>query len=69
MLSDDLQNLRGTVMSRAAQYTNPLAGLTVHALPDQDGQQANTAMEKEKIVRHQSVPMNDNKQYSKLPPA
>ena len=43
--------------------------MTMEALPDRDGKQANTSLEKEEMLRHESFPPNDGDQYYKLPPA
>ena len=56
-------------MCRAAQYANPRVGVTVETLTDREGKQANTALEKEDMLRHDSFPLNDDDQYSELPPA
>jgi hypothetical protein len=39
----------------------------VEALTDREGRQANTATEKEEMLRHESFPPNDNDQYYELP--
>jgi len=54
---------------RAARYPNPRAGTTLEALTDRDGKQANTSLEKEEMLRHESFPPNDGDQYYELPPA
>jgi len=41
----------------------------VEALTDREGKQANTATEKEEMLRRESFPPNDNDQYYELPPA
>ena len=64
-----MQNLRGAEVWRAAQYANPRAGRTVEALTEREGRQANTAAEKEEMLRRESFPPNDNDQYYELPPA
>jgi hypothetical protein len=69
MWSEYLQNLRGAEVWRAARYVNPRAGMTVEALTDREGKQANTATEKEEMLRRESFPPNDNDQYYELPPA
>jgi len=56
MWSDYLQNLRGAEVWRAARYANPRAGATVEALTDKEGKQANTSLEKEEMLRHESFP-------------
>jgi hypothetical protein len=43
--------------------------MTVEALTDREGTQANTATEKEEMLRRESFPPNDNDQYYALPPA
>jgi hypothetical protein len=43
--------------------------MTVEALMDREGKQANTAREKEEMLRRESFPPNDDVQYYKLPPA
>jgi len=69
MWSDYLQNLRGAEVWRAAKYVDPRVGATVEALTDREGTQANTAIEKEEMLRLESFPMNDDDQYYELPPA
>jgi hypothetical protein len=66
---DFLQNLRGAEVWRAAQYANPRASMTVEAVTNREGKQANTATEKEDMLRRESFPPNDNHQYYELPPA
>jgi len=66
--SDYLQNLSGAEVWRAAQYANPRASMTVEALTDREGKQANTATEEEEMLRRQSFPQNDDDQYYELPP-
>jgi len=67
--SDYLQNIRGAEVWRAAQYAYPQAGMTVEALTDREGKQANTSLEKEEMLRHESIPPNDCDQYYELPQA
>jgi len=43
--------------------------MTVEALTDRDGKQANTSLEKEEMLRRKSFPPNDGDQYYELPPA
>jgi len=69
MWIDYLQNFRGAKVWRAARYANPRAGVTVGALTEMEGKQANTILEEEEMLRRESFPTNDNKQYYKLPPA
>jgi len=69
MWSDYLKNLRRAEVRRAAQCANPRAGMTVESLTDREGKQANTLLEKEEMLRHESFPPNDGDQYYKLPPA
>jgi len=57
------------VVWSAARYTSPRAGMTVGSLTDKDGKQANTSLEKEEMLRHESFPPNDGDQYYELPPA
>jgi len=67
--SDYLQNLRGAEVWRAARYANLWVGMTVEALTDKEGKQANTATDKEEMLRRESFPQNDDDQYYELPPA
>jgi hypothetical protein len=69
MWSQYLQNLKGAQVWRAARYGNLRGGMTIEALTDRQGKQANTAMEKEEMLRSKSFPPNDNDQYDELPPA
>jgi len=69
MWIDYLQNDRGDEVWRAARYANPRAGTTVGALTEREGKQANTILEEEEMLRRESFPRNDIKQYDKLPPA
>jgi len=69
MWGDYLQNLRGAEVGRAARHANPRAGMTVEALTDRDGKRANTSLEKEEMLRHESIPPNDGDQYYELSPA
>jgi len=69
MLSEYWQNLKEAEVWRAARYANPWAGTTVEALTHKDGKQANTSLEKEVMMRHESFPLNDDDQYYELPPA
>jgi len=43
--------------------------MTVEALTDREGNQANTSQEKEEMLRRESFPPNDDNQYYELPPA
>jgi len=43
--------------------------MTVEAITDRECKQANTSLEKEELLRHESFPLNDGDQYYKLPPA
>jgi len=43
--------------------------MTVEALTDRDGKQANTSLKKEEMLRHESFPPNDGDQYYELLPA
>jgi len=42
--------------------------MTVEALTDREGKQANTAMEEEEMLRPESLPPNDDDQWYELPP-
>jgi len=42
--------------------------MTVDALTDREGKQANTSQEKEMMLSCKSFPPNDDSKYSKLPP-
>ena len=64
-----MQNVIGAEVWRAARYANPRAGMTVEALTDRQGKLANTATEKEEMLRRKSFRPNDNDQYYELPPA
>jgi hypothetical protein len=67
--SEYSQNLRGADVWRAARYGNPRAGMTVGAKTDREGKKANTAKEKEEMLRSESFPPNDNDQCYELPAA
>jgi len=54
---------------RAARYANPQAGITMEALSDHQGKQANTSLEKEDKMRREAFPPNDDDHYYPLPPA
>jgi len=54
---------------RAARYVNHRASMTVEALSDREGKQANTPLEKEEMLSHESFPPNDDDQYYELPTA
>jgi len=41
----------------------------MEALTERDGNQGNTSLEKEEMLRHESFPLNDGDQYYELPPA
>jgi len=43
--------------------------MTVEALTDRQGKQANTSLEKEEMLRREFFPLNDDDQYYELPPA
>jgi len=66
---DYLRNPWGEEVWRAARYVNPRAGTTLEALTDRDGKQANTSLEKQEMLRHESFPPNDGNLYYELPPA
>jgi len=42
--------------------------MTVEALTDREGKQQHTGMQKEVMLRCESLPPNDNEHYNKLPP-
>jgi hypothetical protein len=67
--SENLQNLMGAEVKRAAWYTKPHAGMTVEAFTDSNGKQASTSLKKEEMLRCKSFPPNEDDQYYKLPPA
>jgi len=69
MWSEYLQNLRGAEVWRAVRYANPRAGMTMEALTDREGKEANTSQEKEEMLRRESFPPNDDDQYYELLPA
>ena len=46
-------------MWKAARYLNPVAGLTLEALTDGEAKQANTALEKEGMLRYESFTPNN----------
>ena len=56
-------------MWRAAPYPNPRVGMTVEALTDREGKQANTSLEQKEMLRHECFPPSDGDQYYKLPQA
>jgi hypothetical protein len=64
-----VQNLRGAEVWRVALYANPQIGMTVEALTDREGKQANTEYEKEEMRRNESCPSNDGNRYYEFPPA
>jgi hypothetical protein len=60
MWSEYLQNLTGAEVWRAARYANPRAGMTLEASTDREGNQANTSLEKEEMLRRKSCSPNDH---------
>jgi len=54
---------------RGARYANPRVGMTVEALTDRDDKEANTSLEKEELLSHESFPPNDSEHHYELPPA
>ena len=62
-----MQILSGVKVCRAARYANPGAGMTMGALTDRAVKQANTAAEKEQMLKRESFPPNDNDQNFELP--
>jgi hypothetical protein len=69
MWNNYLKNLRGAEVWRLAKFANPRAGMTVEALTDKDGNQANTNAEKKEMLRRESFPLNEYDQYFELPQA
>jgi hypothetical protein len=69
MWCDYLLNLRGAEVWRAARYANPWVSMTVEALTDSEGKQANTATEKEEMWRCECFPPHENHYNYELPPA
>jgi len=67
--NDYLKILTGAEVWRAAKFANPWAGMTVEALTDRDGKQANTIAEHEEMLRPESFPLNEYDQFFELPPA
>jgi hypothetical protein len=53
----------GAVVWKAARYANHQAGTTMEALTVRDGKEANTSVEKEEMLRHESCPPNNGDQY------
>jgi len=68
MWDDNLQNLRGVELWRAARYANLRVGMTVAASTGRKGKRANTSLEKEEMLKHESFPPNNSDQYYGLPP-
>jgi hypothetical protein len=62
-----LQNIRGAEICKPTKYVDPQGGMTVEALRDRQGKQANTAMEQEKMLRMESCRKNDDHRYYELP--
>jgi hypothetical protein len=69
MWNDYLKNFKGAEVWRAARYANPREVMTAGALKDREGKKANTSLEKQEMLRHESFPPNDGDQYYELPPA
>jgi len=69
MWSDYLQNLGGAEVWGGGRYDNPCASMTVEAVTDRQGMQANTATEKQEMLRRESFQQYDDDQYYELPPA
>ena len=63
-----MQTLRGAEVWREARYADPHACMTVEAPTDKESKQANTAREKEEMLRRKSFPPNDDYQYYESPP-
>jgi hypothetical protein len=68
MCSDYLINCMGVEGMRAARYANRWVGMTVEVSTDKEGKKANTSLEKEEMLRHESFPRNYHDRYYKLPP-
>jgi len=58
-----LQNIGTGEVWRAGRSLNPWVGMTVEALTDSEGKEANTSSEMEEMLRHNSFPPNDGNQY------
>jgi hypothetical protein len=43
--------------------------MTVEVVTDRDGEEANSSLEKEEMLRHESFPTNNSDQYYELPTA
>jgi len=69
MWNDNVQNLRGGEVWRAAKFTNPRAGATLEVLTQREGKKANTIAKKEEMLSGESFPLNDGDQYYELPQA
>jgi hypothetical protein len=69
MWSDYLNNITGAEVWRAARDMNLRVDVTAEVLNDREGKQANTSLEKEEMLRHESLPPSNSDQYYELPPA
>jgi len=63
MWSDYLRNLYGAEAGTTTQFIDPWAGMTLKALPDRMGKQANNTTEKQEMMRLESFLVNDGDQY------
>jgi len=50
MWSDCLKNFRGAKVWRGARYANPRAVMTIEALTDREGKEANTSLGREEML-------------------
>ena len=64
-----MQNLRAAEVWRAVQSINPCTAMSIEASTDRESKQANTATEKEDMLRRTAFRPNDDDQQFKLPPA
>jgi hypothetical protein len=58
-----LQNRMGAEVCWAVKFSMPPARATIQALTDRNGRQGNTITENEEMLRHESFPPNEHKQY------
>ena len=63
------QKLMGAEVWRAERYANSRAAITMQPLTDIEGNEANTATEREKMLRRESFPANENDQCNQQPSA
>jgi len=69
MWGNYLQNVRAGEVRWAAKYANTEVGITVVSLTDREGKHVNTWLEKEEMLRHESLPPNKGERYYQLAPA